>query len=155
MKTKSSKSSRKEHAAPQEPLLVEPFSVALPASTNRERRLVVHEPASTEAHESEDIQAADSTAVEDIGHDDNVEDDEVLPQILPNSVSSPAPTSSELISIGGPTTPFTQDVFWEKHHPNSPLHEVIPRTPPTQVTTLVLETSQATPEDMEKTTPSP
>ena len=148
-------SSRKERVAPQEPLLVEPISVALPASTNCEHRLIVHEPASTKAHESEDIPAFDSTIAEDIGHEDNVEDDEVLPQILPNSVSSPAPTSSELISIGGPTTPFTQDVFWEEHHPNSPLHEVIPCTPPTQVTTLVLETSQATPEDMEKTTPSP
>ena len=60
-------------------MLVEPISVALPASTNREHRLVVHEPASTETHESEDIPAADSTTAEDIGHEDNVEDDEVLP----------------------------------------------------------------------------
>ena len=102
LKTKSSKSSRKEHAAAQEPLNVEPISIALPASMNRERRLVIHEPAPTEAHESEDIPAADSTVAEDIGHEDNVEDDEVLPQILPNPVSSPAPTSSELIRTGVP-----------------------------------------------------
>ena len=79
----------------------------------------------------------------------------MLPQILPNPVSLPAPTSSELISIGGPTTLITQDVFWEEQHPNSSLHEVIPCTPPSHVTTLVLETLQTTPEDMEKTTPSP
>nr|XP_040256311.1 enolase-phosphatase E1-like [Aegilops tauschii subsp. strangulata] len=154
-KTESSKSSRKERGTPQEPLIIEPISIALPASTNREPRLAVHEPASTEAHEFEDIPAADSTAAKDIGHDDNVEDDEVLPQIQPNPVSSPTPTSSELINIGGPTMPITQDVFWEEQHPNSPLHEVIPRTPPAHVTTPVLETLQDTPKDMEKTTPSP
>ena len=46
LKTKSSK---KERAAASETLNVEPISVALPASTNQERRLVIHEPASTEA----------------------------------------------------------------------------------------------------------
>ena len=46
LKTKASKSSRKERAAAQEPLNVEPISVSPPA--NRERRLVTHEPASTE-----------------------------------------------------------------------------------------------------------
>ena len=43
--------------------------------------MVIHEPASTEAPEAEDIPAVDPTAAEDIGHHDNVEDDEVLPQI--------------------------------------------------------------------------
>ena len=46
-----------------------------------ERQLTTHEPASTEAHEAEDIPAADPTAAEDIGHHDHVEDDVVLPQI--------------------------------------------------------------------------
>ena len=41
--------------------------------------MIVHEPASTEAHEVEDISVAEPTTAEDIGHDDNVEDDEVLP----------------------------------------------------------------------------
>ena len=44
LKTKSSK---KDHAAATEPLVVEPISVARPASTNQEHRLVIHEPAST------------------------------------------------------------------------------------------------------------
>ena len=51
--------------------------------------MIVHEPASTKAHEAEDIPAAEPTAAEDIGHDDNVEDDEVLPQIEHDVVSSP------------------------------------------------------------------
>ena len=44
-----------------------------------ERQLIVHEPASTEAPEAEDIPAADPIAAEDIGHHDHVEDDAVLP----------------------------------------------------------------------------
>ena len=39
LKTKSSK---KERAAASEPLNVEPISVALPASNNQERHLVIH-----------------------------------------------------------------------------------------------------------------
>ena len=120
--------------------------------------MVVHEPASTEAHVSEEIPDADTTAAEDIGHEDNVDDGAVLPQVphlMQKLVSLPAPTSSEQISIGGPMKPITQDEFWGEQHPNTPLHEVIPRTPPAQVTTPVLETPQETPEDMEKTTPSP
>ena len=46
-KKKLKKSSKKERAAATEPLVVEPISVARPASTNRERRLVIHEPAFT------------------------------------------------------------------------------------------------------------
>ena len=41
LKTKASKSSKKEHASSPEPLIVEPVSVAFPASTNQERRLVI------------------------------------------------------------------------------------------------------------------
>ena len=44
-----------------------------------ECQLTVHEPASTEAPEAEDIPAADPVAAEDIGHHDNVEDDAALP----------------------------------------------------------------------------
>ena len=64
-----------------------------------ERQLTVHEPASTEAPEAEDIPAADPIAAEDIGHHDNVEDNAVLPQL----------ENSELISIGRPLTPIAQD----------------------------------------------
>nr|XP_020159594.1 uncharacterized protein LOC109744859 [Aegilops tauschii subsp. strangulata] len=87
------KSSCQEHAAAQEPLNIEPISVALPASMNRECRLVVLEPASTEAPESEEIPAANSTAVEDMGHKDHVEDDEVLPQL------EPKPALTEMYSM--------------------------------------------------------
>ena len=74
--------------------------------------MIVHEPASTEAPEAEDIPGVDPTAAEDIGHNDNVEDDEVLPQIKQNLVSSPVLTNSELISIGRPLTPIAQDASW-------------------------------------------
>ena len=80
MKTKSSK---KERVAAPEPLIVEPIFVALPASTNREHHLVIHEPASTEALVSKEVPDVDPTAAEDIGHQDNVHDDEVLPQLEP------------------------------------------------------------------------
>ena len=75
LKTKASKSSRKECATAPEPLVVEPISVALPASANRERRLVVHEPTPKEAPENEEVPAADPNAVKDIGHEENVHDD--------------------------------------------------------------------------------
>ena len=68
--------------------------------------MTVHESASTEVPEAKDIPAAEPTAAEDIGHHDNVEDDEVLPQIEYNVVSSPVHTNSELISIGRPLTPI-------------------------------------------------
>ena len=50
-----------------------------PASEHKERRMIVHEPASPEAPDAEDNPAVDPTAAEDIGPHDNVEDDEVLP----------------------------------------------------------------------------
>ena len=80
-------------------MIVEPLSVLHP---NTERRLTVHEPAPTEAPEAEDIPAADPIAVEDIGHQDNVQDDAALPQL----------ETSELISIGRPLTPIAQDASW-------------------------------------------
>src|SRR3954463_5494696 len=101
--------------------------------------MIVHEPASTEVPEAEDIPAVDPTAAEDIGHHDNVEDDEVLPQIEHNVVSSPVLTNSKLISIGRPLTPIAQDDSWANHPQDSPREEESPRTPPTQVTTLVLD----------------
>lgn len=78
LKTKGSKSSKKNRAAAPEPLVVDPISVAYAASTNRECCLIVHEPASTEAPESEEVPAVDPNAAEDIGKEDNVVDDEVL-----------------------------------------------------------------------------
>ena len=101
---------------------------------------MILEPASTEAPESEEVPAVNPTAAEDIGHEDNVHDDEVLPQLEPQSVSSPAPTSSELISIGHPLTPIAQDDSWaEQQQQDTPLQDETPRTPPAQVTTLVLD----------------
>ena len=81
---------------------VEPISVALPASSNQERQLVVHEHATTEAPEDEEVPAVDPITTEDIGREDNVEDDAVLPQ----------QDNSELISIGRPLTPIAQDASW-------------------------------------------
>ena len=107
--SKKKRKTRKDRAAPAEPLVVEPISVARPKSSHQERWMIVHEPASTEAPEAEDIPAVDPTAAEDIGHHDNVEDDEVLPQIEHQLVSSPVLTHSELISIGRPLMPTAQD----------------------------------------------
>src|SRR4051812_40959583 len=104
--TKKRKTKKKDRAAPTEPLVVEPISVARPASAQQEHRLIVHEPASPEAREAEDIPAVDPTVAEDIGPHDNVEDDEVLPQIEHNVVSSPVLMNSKLISIGRPLTPI-------------------------------------------------
>ena len=101
--------------------------------------MIVHEPASPEAPEAEDNPAVDPTAPEDIGPHDNVEDDEVLPQIEQNLVSSPVLTNSELISIGRPLTPIAQDDSWADHPQDSPRQEESPSTPPPQVTTPVLE----------------
>jgi hypothetical protein len=72
---------------------VTPISVAPPASGNSERRVIVHEPATTEVPVTEEIPAADPTAAEDIGTDANAQhdDDEVLPQLTENMVSSPVP----------------------------------------------------------------
>ena len=113
--------------------------------------MVVHEPASTEAPEAEENVAVDPTTTEDIGPHDNVEDDEVLPQIELNLVSSPVLTNSELISIGHPLTPIAQDDSWADHPQESPRDEETPVTPPTQVTTPVIDN-----EDFEaQPTPSP
>ena len=40
---------------------------------------MIHESASTEAPKSEEVPAADPNTAEDIGHEDNVDDDVVLP----------------------------------------------------------------------------
>ena len=91
--SKKKRKTKKSRAAPTEPLMVEPLSVIHP---NAERRLTVHEPAPTEAPKAEDIPAADPTATEDIGHQDNVQDDAALPPL----------ETSKLISIGRPLTPM-------------------------------------------------
>ena len=140
MKEELKKSSKKERLVASEPLVVESISVARPASTNQERQLVIHEPAFTEAPENEEVPAGDPITTEHIGRDDNVEDDVVLPQLEPQLVSSPAPMSSELISIGHPLTPITQDDSWtERSQQDTPVHDETPRTPPPQVTTPVLD----------------
>ena len=127
LKTKGSKSSKKSCAAASKPLVVDPISVAYPASANHERRLVVHEPTSTEALVSEEVPAIDPNAVEDIGHEDNVVDDEVLPQLEHQLVSSPAPTSSEYISICRPLTPIAQDDSWaERPQEETPVRDATP-----------------------------
>ena len=133
--TKKSKTKKRDWATSTEPLVVEPISVARPTSAQQERRLIVHEPAFPEAPEAEDIPAVDPTAAEDIGHQDNVEDDEVLPQIEHNVVSLPVLTNSKLISIGRPLTPITQDASWADHPQQDTPSQVSPSTPPPQVTT--------------------
>nr|XP_020155680.1 fibrous sheath CABYR-binding protein-like [Aegilops tauschii subsp. strangulata] len=76
----------------------------------------------------------------------------ILPQLDPQSVSSPAPTSSELISIGRPLTPIAQDDSWaERPQQDTPVHDETPRTPPPQVTTPVLDDNNY----MVQTSPSP
>ena len=104
--SKKKRKTKKSRAAPTEPLVVEPISVVRPASATQELRMTVHEPASTEAPEAEEIPAVDPITAEDIGHHDNVEDDEVLPQIEYNMVSSPIRTNSKIISIGRPLMPI-------------------------------------------------
>ena len=47
--------------------------------------------------------------------------------------------NNELISIGRPLTPIAQDDSWADHPQDSPRQAETPATPPTQVTTLVLE----------------
>ena len=79
--SKKKRKTKKNRAAPTEPLFVEPISVIHPASASQELHMTVHEPASIEAPEAEDTPTAEPIAAEDIGHHDNVEDDEVLPQI--------------------------------------------------------------------------
>ena len=44
---------------------------------------MIREPASTEAPEDEEFPIVDPITAEDIGRDDNVEDDVVLPQLEP------------------------------------------------------------------------
>ena len=113
---------------------------------------MIHEPASTEAQASEEVPAIDPNAAEDIGREDNVHDDEVLPQLEPQLVSWPAPTSSELICIGRPLTPIAQDDSWaERPQQDTLVHDETPRNPPPQVTTPVLDDDNY----MVQTTPSP
>ena len=54
--SKKKRKTKKDRAAPTKPLVVEPISMVRPAAEHQERQLTVHEPASTEAHEAEDIQ---------------------------------------------------------------------------------------------------
>ena len=131
--SKKKRRTKKNRAAPTEPLFVEPISVIHPASASQELHMTVHEPASTEAHEAEEIPVVDPITAEDIGHHDNVEDDEVLPQIEHQLVSLPVLMHSELISIGRPQTPTSQDASWADH----PQRQDTPISPQPQVTSPV------------------
>ena len=131
--TKKRKTKKRDRVAPTEPLEVEPISMARPVSENQERQVVIHEPASPEAPKAEDNPTVDPTTAEDIGPHDNVEDDEVLPQIERNLVSSPVLTHNELISIGRPLTPTAQDASWADH----PQQQDTPSSSQPQVTSPV------------------
>ena len=75
----------------------------------------------------------------DIGPQDNVVDDEVLSQIERPTVSLPVLPTNELISIGRPLTPISQDASWaDRPQPATPSQDS-PRTPPPQVTNPVLD----------------
>ena len=52
---KKRKTRKKDRATPREPLVVEPIACAPPPSDNQERQLIVHEPASTEAPEEQEV----------------------------------------------------------------------------------------------------
>ena len=52
---KKRKTKKKDRAASREPLVVEPIACAPPPSDNQERQLIVHEPASTEAPEEQEV----------------------------------------------------------------------------------------------------
>ena len=127
--TKKRKTKKKDRAAPTEPLVIEPISVARPASAHQERQLIVHEPASTEAPEAHEVPVVDPIVTEDIGPQDNVEDDEVLPQIQCHTVSSHVRTNNETISIGHPLMPISQDASWANRPQPATLVQDSPCTP--------------------------
>ena len=115
--------------------------------------MIVHESASTEAPEAEEDPAVDPITIEDIGPQDNVEDDEVLPQIERPMVSSPVLTNSELISIGRPLTPISQDASWaDRPQPATPSQDSpsTPHPPPVQATSPLVND-----DNYMETTPSP
>ena len=90
---------------------------------------------------------------EDIGPQDNVVDDEVLPQIDRQTVSSHVLTNSELISIGLPLTPISQDASWaDRPQPVTPVQDSpsTPRPSPTQGPSPIVND-----DNYMETTPSP
>ena len=92
--------------------------------------MIVYEPASTKAREAQEVPVIDLIATEDIGPQDNVEDDEVLPQIEHNVVSSPVLTNNELISIGRPLTQLlrmTHGLITHKNPPVKKKHQLLPQ----------------------------
>ena len=95
---------RKDRDGPIEPLVIEPIAFAHPDPENQEHQLIVHESASTEAPEAQEVPVVDPITTKDNGPQDNVFDDEVLPQIEHHMVSSPVLTSNDLTSIGRPLT---------------------------------------------------
>ena len=110
--------------------------------------MIVHEPASTEAPEAQEVPVINPIVTEDI-----VQDDEVLPQIERPSVSSPVHTNSKLISIGRPFTPITQDASWADRPQPATLVQDSPSTPhptPMQGTSPIVND-----DNYMETTPSP
>ena len=87
--------------------------------------MVVHEPASIEAPEAQEVPVVDPIVTEDIA-----QDDVVLPQIERPTVSLPVPTNSELISIGRPLTSISQKMhrglIAPSKLPHMKTHEVHP-----------------------------
>ena len=131
----------------------EPLAFVPPPFANQERRMIVHEPASTEAPEAQEVPIVDPIATEDIGPQDNVEDDEVLPQIQSPTVSSPIHTNIKLISIGRPLRPITQDASWaDRPQPATQVQDSTstPHPTPTQGTSPIVND-----DNYMETTPSP
>jgi hypothetical protein len=97
------------------------------------------------ASQSEDIPAVEINTAEDIGTEANgtAPDDAVLPQAPTPMVSSPVRTDSEYVSIGDPATPVIEDDYWQEEHPNTPIHEVLPRTPLAPIATPVLASPES------------
>ena len=115
--------------------------------------MIVHESASTEAPEAQEVPVVDPIATEDIGPQDNVEDDEVLPQIQCHTVSSPVHTNNETIIIGRPLTPISQDASWvDRPQPATPVQDSpsTPRPSPPQGPSPIVND-----DNYMETTPSP
>jgi hypothetical protein len=108
-----------------------------PEPPTEEIATLVVQPAATQNEEITDV---DNITAKHIAHEDNVPEpaDAVLPQITEPMVSSPVHTDSEYVSIGDLAMPLTEDDYWQEEHPNTPIHEVLPHTPPAPVATPVL-----------------
>ena len=150
---KKRKPKRRDRATPTELLVVEPLAFVPPPSANQERQMIVHEPASTEAPEAQEVPVIDPIATEDIGPHNNVQDDVVLPQIERPTVSSPVLTNSELISIGRTLTPISQDASWAHRPQQATPHQDSPSTP--QPSSVPVISPMSNDDNYMETSPSP